>query len=116
MAIKTDGPRTKSRKLWDKHGSWLILVVVSGFSFNGGAEWQAYKDQKSFAVLVNSHVAERDELRVRLRLVNDQLRSLSTQMAPAVEKAATASEDASKAVQKADETINKASKLIEATQ
>ena len=116
MTIKTDGPRTKSRKLWDKHGSWLILVVVAGFAFNGGAEWQAYKDQKSFEVLVKSHVAERDELRVRLRLVNDQLRAISTQMGPAVEKAATASEDASKAVQKADETINKASKLIEANQ
>lgn len=116
MTIKTDGPRTKSRKLWDKHGSWLILVVVAGFAFNGGAEWQTYKDQKSFAVLIKSHVAERDALRVRLRLVNDQLKDLSRQMGPAVENAATASKDASKAVQKADATIDKATKLIEATQ
>ena len=116
MTIKTDGPRTKSRKLWDKHGSWLILVVVAGFAFNGGAEWQTYKDQKSFAVLIKSHVDERDALRVRLRLVNDQLKDLSRQMGPAVESAATASQDANKAIQKADETIDKATKLIEATQ
>ena len=25
---------------------WLILVVVVGFAFNGGTEWQAYKDQR----------------------------------------------------------------------
>lgn len=116
MTIKTDGPRTKSRKLWDKHGSWLILVVVAGFAFNGGAEWQAYKDQKSFEVLVKSHVDERDALRVRLRAVNDQLRDLSAKMPAAVQQAATASQDANKAIQKADETIDKATKLIEATQ
>ena len=116
MTIKTDGPRTRSRKMWDRHGSWLILVVVAGFAFNGGAEWQGYKDQKSFSVLVSSHVEERDALRVRLRAVNDQLRELSRQMGPAVEQAATASQDANKAVQKADETIDKATKLIEANQ
>lgn len=116
MAIKTDGPRTRSRKLWDKHGSWLILVVVAGFAFNGGAEWQTYKDQKSFAVLIKSHVDERDALRLRLLAVNDQLRDLSAKMGPAVENAATASKVASEAVQKADATIDKATKLIEATQ
>lgn len=114
MTIKVDGPRTRSRKLWDKHGSLLILVVVAGLAFNGGGEWQAYKDQRIVGALVTAHVKERDDLRTRLRTVNAELRELSKQMAPAVDKAATASKDANEAVQKADETIDKATKFIEA--
>ena len=115
MATKIDGPRTRSRKLWDKHGSLLILIVVSGLAFNGGTEWQAYKDQRMVEALIVSHTNERDDLRTRLRTVNNELRELSKQMAPAVDKAATASKEATEAVQKADQTIDKASKLIEAT-
>lgn len=114
MPNKVEGPRTRSRKMWDRHGSWLILVVVAGFAFNGGVEWQSYKSQGIIETLVRAHVAERDDLRQRLRTVNAELRELSKQMAPAVDKAASASKDASDAVQKADETIDKATKLIEA--
>ena len=100
--------------MWDRHGSWLILVVVAGLAFNGGTEWQAFKTQRIIETIVTAHVTERDDLRLRLRTVNSELRELSKQMAPAVDKAATASKEANKAVEKADETIDKATKLIEA--
>ena len=111
---KIDSPRTRSRKLWDKHGSWLILIFVIGIAFNGGVEWQSYKTQAIIEVVVASHVKEREELRTRLRLVTDANQEMARQLGPAVQEAATASEKAGKAVQKADETIDKANKLIEA--
>lgn len=111
---KVDGPRTRSRKLWDKHGSWLILIFVVGVAFNGGVEWQSYKTQGIVATIVESGKVERDDLRARLRTVNDSNQQMARQLGPAVEKAATASEEAGKAVEKADQTIDKANKLIEA--
>lgn len=109
-------PRTKSRKLWDKHGSWLILLVVGTLSFNGGVEWESYKNQKTIRPIIESHVLERDGLRARLREANDANRELSAKMGPAVQQAQTAAKEAGEAVNKADQTIEKANKLIEATQ
>jgi len=111
---KIDSPRTRSRKLWDKHGSWLILIFVIGVAFNGGVEWQSYKTQSIVETIVVSGKVERDELRVRLRSVIDDNLRMARQLGPAVEQAATASQEASKAVEKADETLTKAKELIEA--
>lgn len=113
--MNKDGPKTRSRKLWDKHGSWLILVFVIGVAFNGGQEWQAFKTQRVVETIVSSGVKERDELRDRLRVVNQANQEMARQLGPAVQTAAKASEEAGKAVQKADQTINKANELIEAT-
>ena len=109
-------PRTRGRKLWDKHGSWLILVVVGILAFNGGVEWESYKNQKTIRPILESHMLERDALRARLREANDANRELSAKLGPAVEQAQTASKEAGKAVDKADQTIERANKLIEATQ
>lgn len=111
--MKIDGPRTRSRKMWDRHGSWLILVVVVGFAFNGGMEWQSYKDQKVVTSLVESGRAERDDLRARLRDVNNRNQELARQLGPAVEKAEQASRQSGEAVLKADQTLKKANELIE---
>lgn len=112
--MKIDGPRTRSRKMWDRHGSWLILVVVCGFAFNGGMEWQGYKDQKIVASIIESGKGERDDLRARLRNVNDRNLELARQLGPAVEQAEQAARKSGEAVEKADLTIKKANDIIEA--
>lgn len=101
-------PRVRSRKLWDKHGSWLILVIVVGLAFNGGAEWQAFKTRSIVTVLIASHVAERDELRARLRQVGDEKQALMERFAPAADKAQGAAD-------KAQEAVDKVNRLIEKT-
>lgn len=98
-------PRVRSRKLWDKHGSWLIMVIVIGLAFNAGSEWQAFKTRAIVSVLIDSHVAERDELRARLRQVGDEKQQLMERFAPAADKAQSAAD-------KADEAVNKVNKLI----
>lgn len=91
--------RIRSRKLWDKHGSWLILVVVVGLAWNGGAEWRDYKHRQVVAVVVTAGVAERDSLRARLRQVHEEKQRLVETCTPAVEKAS--------------EAVDKVNKLIE---
>lgn len=112
--MKIDGPKTRSRKLWDRHGSWLILVVVVGAAFNGGIEWQSYKDQRLVESIVISSKSERDDLRARLRNVNDRNLELARQLGPAVEKAEIAARKSGEAVEKANQTLKKANDMIEA--
>jgi|ERR1700712_638601 len=112
--MKIDGPKTRSRKMWDKHGSWLILVVVIGFAFNGGMEWQGYKDQKVVESIIISGKAERDEIRARARQLSDRNQELARQLGPAVEQAEQAARKSGEAVEKADQTIKKANDIIEA--
>ena len=108
----TDSPRVKSRKLWDRHGSWLILIVVIGVSFNGGTEWQAYKDRQVLAGVISSGVNERNQLRERLRVRTDEVVRLTKELA---DKSGKTQAEATKAVEKASELLDKADKIIEGT-
>lgn len=99
-------PRVRSRKLWDRHGSWLIIVLVIGLAFNAGAEWEAFKCRRLMNVITASHVAERDELRARLRQVGDEKQALMERFAPAADKA-------KEAVDKVDQTVDKVNRLID---
>lgn len=112
--MKDFQPRVRSRKLWDKHGSWLILVIVIGLAFNGGSEWQSSKTRDIVSTLVESHVKERDELRARLRTVHGEKQQLIERYAPAAEKAQGAADRANEAVNKAVQAVEKVDKLIEA--
>lgn len=93
-------PRTRSRKLWDKHGSWLILAAVVGLAFNAGQEVEGYKRNAIIKQIVDAGVSERDGLRARIREVNEENRKLSRQIQPTLDKA-------DEAVKKADELIQK---------
>lgn len=106
-------PRVRSRKLWDKHGSWLIMVIVIGLAFNAGHEWQAFKTRMIVQTIVDSHVAERDELRARLRQVGDEKQALMERFAPAADKAQGAADKAKEAVEKLDKTVDKVNRIIE---
>lgn len=119
---KLENPRVRSRKLWDKHGSWLILVVVFGLAWNGGGEWKSYQCRQVITKMIDSSVAERDDLRGRLRETNRLNRELSAQLGPsavkaaeAAAKAAEAAESATKAVEKASSAVEKADQLLEQT-
>lgn len=100
-------PRIRSRKLWDKHGSWLILVIVVGLAFNGGAEWREYKHRAVIATIVNAGVAERDDLRARLRKSNDEKQVLIERFGPASADSKVAAEKATEAVDKVNQLIQK---------
>lgn len=110
--MNKDSPRVKSRKLWDKHGSWLILVVVVGVSFNGGSEWTGYKMRLIIANMLESHVKERDDIRQRARSLSDRNQELARQLGPSVEKAEAAARLSTEAVLKADQAVKKADEII----
>ena len=97
--------RTRSRKLWDKHGSWLVLVFVIALAFNAGQEVEGYKRNAIIKTIVESGVKKRDDLRLRLRKANDENRKLTSQLPQVMNKA-------EEAVKKADEITQK----IEASQ
>lgn len=111
--MNKDSPRVKSRKLWDKHGSWLILVVLLGGAFNGGSEWMSYKMRLIIADIVQSHVKERDDIRARARALSDRNQELARQLGPSVEKAEAAARLSSDAVLKADKAVEKVNELIQ---
>lgn len=99
-------PRTRSRRLWDAHGSWLILVFVVGLAFNAGTEWEGMKRNKIIQQIVDAGVQEREGLRARIREVSAENRELSKQIQPTIQKA-------DQAVKKADAVLQKTEKVIE---
>lgn len=99
-------PRTRSRKLWDAHGSWLILVMVIGLAFNAGTEWEGMKRNAIIKQIVDAGVQERDGLRSRIREISAENRALSKQIQPTLQKA-------DEAVKKADSVLQKTEKVIE---
>lgn len=98
--------------MWDRHGSWLILVVVLGLGFNGGVEWHSYKCNTTITTIVEAGLKERNDLRARLRAVNDANVELVQRYSNAGAETKAAADKADKAVQKADETINRVNKLL----
>lgn len=99
-------PRTRSRKLWDAHGSWLILVFVVGLAFNAGTEWEGMKRNKIIQQIVDAGVSERDGLRQRIREISAENRELSRQIQPTLQQA-------NEAVDKANTVLQKTEKVIE---
>lgn len=103
------GPN-RGRRLWDAHGSWLILIIVVAVSWNGGMEWQDRKTHAVVNLVIENARTERDDLRARLRAVNDRNIELARALGPAVQKAAEASTKASEAVDKANQLIEDTAK------
>lgn len=110
---KPENPRVRSRKLWDKHGSWLILIVVIGVAFNGGGEWRSYQHRLIIEKIILAGVAERDDLRGRLRSVNELNRRLSAELGPSAAKAFEAAIQANEATIKAGEAADKAGQAVD---
>jgi SMC interacting uncharacterized protein involved in chromosome segregation len=88
------------------------MVIVCGLAFNAGLEWQAFKTRAIVTVLIESHVAERDELRARLRQVGDEKQALMERFAPAADKAQGAAVKAQEAVDKLDQTVDKVNRFL----
>jgi hypothetical protein len=99
-------PRTRSRKLWDRHGSWLVLAFVVALAFNAGQEVEGYKRNAIIKQIVDAGVVERDTLRARIRFLSDKNFELSGKIQPTLEKA-------DEAVKKADTVLQKTEKVIE---
>lgn len=105
--------RVRSRKLWDKHGSYLILVMVVALAWNGGSEWRDWKTQQLVESIVKAGVEERNSLRARLKEVNLLNQEMARNQGPTVAKANEAVIKADAAVSKADAAVDKADKAVD---
>ncbi|WP_213881220.1 hypothetical protein [Pseudomonas sp. dw_358] len=105
-------PRTHSRtrRFWDGHGSWLLLLIVGISCWMAGSQYSASTMGSTIQILVNSQDKETDSYRQRIRELHDQIDHLNTSVQPVVQQAA---KDASTAAAKASEAADSAAKAVD---
>lgn len=96
-------PNNKGRRLWDHHGSWLLLAVVGVSCFMAGSQFTASHANNNLRTVVEAHAAQ-DAVRVkRIRELIDTNTRLTIRLGDKVEVAA----------ERAEEAVNKASEVVE---
>ncbi|SPZ07532.1 Uncharacterised protein [Pseudomonas luteola] len=104
---------SKTRRMWDAHGSWLLLLVIGVSCFMAGSAFNAASTSQTVQVLAESYERQ-DKLRVqRIRELNDLNVKLAQQVANQVHSAV---EKADQAATKANEAAAKASEVVEKVQ
>lgn len=98
----------KGRRLWDHHGSWLLLVVIGISCFMAGGQFQAYSDEKTLKTVIESHERQDAQRVVRIRELLGQVDELQSRLVP---QASQAAKKAEQAAQKATEAVEKASAM-----
>lgn len=96
----------KGRRMWDHHGSWLLLVVIGISCFMAGGQFQAYSDEKVLKTVIESHERQDAQRVVRIRELLAQIEQFQSRLLPEAKKAA---KQAEKAAVKATEALEKAS-------
>jgi uncharacterized protein YlxW (UPF0749 family) len=91
--------KTRTQRMWDAHGSWLLLFVIAISCFMGGSAFNAASTGQTIKVLSDSYERQENANRLRIRELNDENRELAKQLA--------------QAVQKADQAVAKASEIVE---
>lgn len=93
----------RGRRLWDNHGSWLLLAFVAIMCYMVGAQHTAYGYREAIKELAASYERQ-DALRVaRIRQQNEQILQLTGELAPAAKKAA---DQAAQAAEKASRVLD----------
>lgn len=95
----------KGRRLWDHHGSWLLLVVIGISCFMAGGQFQAYSDDKTLKTVIESHERQDKQRVERIRELLADNKLLTDQLGPKVERAAKTAE---RAAAKAEQAVEKA--------
>lgn len=95
----------KGRRLWDHHGSWLLLVVIGISCFMAGGQFQAYSDEKVLKTVIESHERQDAQRVVRIRELLGQVDDLQSRVVP---QASQAAKRAEQAAQKATEAVEMA--------
>jgi len=95
----------KGRRMWDHHGSWLLLVVIGISCFMAGGQFQAYSDEKTLKTVIESHERQDAQRVARIRDLLGKIDELQARLVPqanlAAERAERAAITAEKAVEKA---------------
>lgn len=91
----------KVRRMWDSHGSWVLLVVIGVSCFMAGSQFNAASTSETVRILVESYERQ-DALRTaRIRELHEENRRLSQRLADradsVIEQAKTAAEKAAEA-------------------
>lgn len=97
--------QSKTRRAWDHHGSWLLLVVIATSCFMAGSQFNASSTGRTIQVIMESHERQDQQRIARIRELNDANINLTLKLGPQVSKAA---EKASEAAVKASEAVEKA--------
>lgn len=93
-------PNNKGRRLWDHHGSWLLLGIVGVSCFMVGSQFSASHANNNLRTVVEAHAIQDAERVRRIRELIDTNTRLTVQLGNKVEVAA---ERATEAVSKATE-------------
>lgn len=101
----------KGRRLWDHHGSWLLLVVIGISCFMAGGQFQAYSDEKTLKTVIESHERQDAQRVARIRELLGQVDDLQSRLVPQASQAAKVAE---RAAIKAEQAIEKASETADA--
>lgn len=101
---------SKTKRFWDGHGSWLLLLIVGICCWMGGSQYNAATTGRTVEILVNSQDNETAEYRKRIRQLHDKIDELNTSVRPQVQQAAR---DASTAAAKATEAADTAVKAVD---
>jgi predicted PurR-regulated permease PerM len=104
---------TKTRRIWDSHGSWILLIIIAISCFMAGSQFNAASTSQTIKVITDSYERQENANRQRIRELNEETRQLAQQLAT---KADQAVQKADQAVTKATEAATKASEVVEKVQ
>jgi hypothetical protein len=104
---------SKTKRMWDAHGSWLLLFIIGISCFMGGSAFNAASTGQTIKVLSDSYERQENANRQRIRELNDENRELAKQLAIRADQAV---QKADEAVQKATEAASKASEVVDKVQ
>lgn len=98
-------PNNKGRRLWDHHGSWLLLGIVGVSCFMAGSQFTASHANNNLRTVVEAHAAQDADRVRRIRELIDTNTQLTIRLGDKVEVAA---ERATEAVSKAEKVVEQA--------
>lgn len=98
----------KGRRLWDHHGSWLLLVMIGISCFMAGGQLQSHSSEKSLRAVIESHERQDAQRVARIRELLGHIGDLQSRLVP---QASQAAKKAEQAAQKASEALDRASSM-----
>lgn len=93
----------RGRRLWDNHGSWLLLAIIGVACFMAGSQFASYQANETLAMVIKSHERQDGKRVERIRELINLNNTLTIQVGGKVEVAAErATEAADRATEAAD--------------
>lgn len=97
--------RNKGRRLWDQHGSWVLLAIVGVSCYMVGSQMAAINANETLRTVIESHERKDAERAQRIRALTDANTRLTLQLGrtagEVAEKAGDAATRAAEAAERA---------------